>query len=198
VVVNYYNEFDPNAAAWLAGFTLSILTHPAGISSYQVARDMSGRESTPSKAICSSASFATARFFRNQVCEPHQAREFPRNSRMISERQDCDDGTALSSSLGVVSPLCVADIGIPAQDSFCAIPGLISLLAPGDKHPSMSISGFVGVLLEKLPRSSGIRARSLDWDGWPISTQLRIFESKNPHLVSERYGDFRIPCSFLS
>ncbi len=176
--MNYYNEHDQNAAAWLRELITLIRVLQVDTSYGPIEHGRLGIESTPFQAICSFWSSAIGHFVHVPACEPHLERGIRRNSRRLWARQGYSAETAQDWSLAIASPLCVGDIRIPFQDCAGETLSQTLLLAPFGRRQSKSISDSDPGGLGMFYRSDGNRAQLQDLACFSNDMQLRISVSR--------------------
>jgi len=122
--MNYYNDNDPRACAWLreliaAGVTSSRV-QPACSASGQAERDTSGKESKPYRATDSWQRFSMHRSVRNPACGQYPRRASLRKIRTLSEHSDGGGESGQGCDLATVSPLFFLGTATHVLDSACA------------------------------------------------------------------------------
>jgi hypothetical protein len=133
----YYNEFDPNAAAWIrelikqkliAGgevdersITASSQVLLANSASCHEERGKLDKEPKHDLATCYFEHFSMLRFFRSQACERDQEREFPRMIRKPLGHQDYVCENAKGCCQEVFSLLSFGDKEFLFLDFACAM-----------------------------------------------------------------------------
>ena len=204
--MNYYNEYDAGAAAWLRELTrgvhtsfvvatFSILTQSRGISYDQLVRDRLDTEPTPSRAICSFWSYATVRYAQSPVYAPHQERAIPHSSHTHLGHQDCIGGIAKDWSQAVASPLFADDTLILSRGCEDGTLSLISPLWRVGKHRSRSIFDFDPGELGKSFRNACTHVRLRGWDDVstekrPNTSESRIYHPSEQHGVCYNAGKY--------
>lgn len=155
--VNYYNEWDKDAAAWLRELIRESGQVLLANSAFgQGAHGMSDREPKLCQAKRSWRDSSTPHFFRDQACVPSPRLCFRRTTRISSVHSDWSAENEAGLSLASVSPWCAGDIVVRAQDFSGANLGLFSQPVRGDTYRSRSTFGFGWAVLGIPSRMFGI------------------------------------------
>lgn len=138
--MNFYNEHDPKAAAWLRELIALIRVLQMDTSCGPIERGRWGIKPTPFQAICSFWSSAIGRFARILACAPHPERGIRRSFHRLLVHLDYIAETVQDWNLEIASLLCVGDTRIPFQDCAGETLSPILPLAPFGRHQNKSIS----------------------------------------------------------
>ena len=177
--MNYYNENDRKAAAWLRELIALIRVLQMDTSCGLIERGRWGIKSTPFQAICSFWSSAIGRFVHILACAPHLEHGIRRSSHRLLVHLDCIAETSQDWNLVIASLLCVGDIRIPFQD--CAGETLSPILppAPFDRRQNKSISDSGLAELGTSYHNGGNHALLPDLGDSSSDTQLHTFVNKS-------------------
>lgn len=141
--MNYYNDNDPKACAWLCELiaATSDQDRKAGSASDQAARGTLDTAPTHAQANGCCTRFAMLRFVRGQACAPSREPAILRKPHRPLAHLDCDGGIEQGLSPAPVSPSFAADRVPRARGCACATRARFERYERDGSHQSTSTSG---------------------------------------------------------